>query len=295
MNDQLIADALVDTGTTWGSSRTNNFHTCEVAEDLTYRKKLRVVGPKPEYFVLGSLVHGTLRYVQEGVLAGEERDWKDVLLYVTARPEVWPPDVTFQAEGLLGGYFDKYGTQNAGWPEDAKIAGVEVHVKDTQTFDLPCETRLDTVLKVDDTVCFADHKTRAYKFPTGFSDDGRDKREEFLFGLRTNPQFIRSAYLCQRHYRLETPPTLLVNGFIKTKVPSFERLLVSFSQEEVDRWVENHKLECRQMKERQATLDGFQGRPPVRNYAACAPAIGFPCRYIKWCHGTDKDRREGFE
>src|SRR5262245_9704896 len=80
-------------------------------------------GAEP-YFGVGQLVHSGLHYMQLGVLAHEERDWRAVLEYAAALPDARTEECD-EAYRLLEWYYSHWGTDNAGWAPEAEIVGVE--------------------------------------------------------------------------------------------------------------------------------------------------------------------------
>lgn len=265
-------DALADTQTEFGSSRTYELQRCAVAFDLKYRQGI-TPRKRATYFDVGSYVHAGLRWVNEGVIAGESepRDWGAVLQAAadqrTAEFAWDETDPLIEAERLLGAYYGFHGIANGGWPEAAKLIAAEL------LLESPTATaRADLVISLGGEIIVCDTKTRKAKIP--------DDREAYARGLRAKEQFLRLSWLAQQHFHTPEPPPVWQDAIIKTKIPKVDRLLVRFTQAEVDAWAWNDL----RLQQHAATL------PIVRNYNACAPEIGSRCSFFEWCHGAAENR-----
>src|SRR6476661_10479171 len=97
MSEADIIRALADTQTSHGSSYWGTMRECPRRHKLRYDVGLERVTaePREDYFEVGSLCHAVLRYVQDGVVAGEAspRRWLDVLEYASTHgANSWPLD-----------------------------------------------------------------------------------------------------------------------------------------------------------------------------------------------------------
>jgi hypothetical protein len=282
-------DALASTATLYGSSRCTELQRCDMAYHLRYE---RGIAPKRKaaYFDVGSYVHGCLRWVNEAALAGEPldyRDWRPVIVEARAlRHELvtqelaqlpgWDElDPIDEAERLVGAYFALHGRPH--WPEAARIVAVEEPLEDAE---LVATARMDLALDLGGEFIIADTKTRKGSLP--------ENREEFARGLATNEEFLRLSALAQKRYGLAEPPPVWLDAIIKTKVPKVDRLLVRFTQAQIDQWRRNQML-----LSAQAWASGdsaFAGRRlPIMNYHECDTPLG-RCWAFNWCHGTDESR-----
>jgi hypothetical protein len=281
--DPRALECLAATNTSHGNSRFTEYRRCPKAHHLRYERGLRPLPREPQedeepeeaidYFKLGNLVHSCLQYVQ--LYSPEACNFEPVLAACDAEPLT-----VAECRRLLDPYFAVYGKGNAGWPEDAEIVAVEKEFKHTWLAPGGRElgsysARLDTVLRIRGSITIADTKTRA----RGFSRH----RDHYAQGLATNPQFLGQSWLAMLAYDLDEPPPVWVNAIIKTKIPSYDRLLVRFTREAVERWAEWQQAE---------SARGFPLR--VMNYSACAPEIGSRCWAFDYCHGSDESRARRF-
>lgn len=294
------ADCLASTATEWGSSRYGEWFRCNMGHHLRYRLNVRraphvdeveavatgeLPDGKPEglHFEVGSLVHGGINWVSDGVMAGIEREWEDVTTAApdyrdAERPRGFDLGSIYEAQRLLGAYFAHYGEANAGWHEDLKIIAVELQLAEHQAFALPYTSAADVILQhPSGEIIIGDHKTRAKSFP---KDSGG--RARYTRGLAVRPQFAGLSWLVRRHYGLDYCPAVLVNGIIKTKIPQFDRLRVDLLPEDLAWW---------EAAQRSAAATGLVSCAP--NPTACAPEMGSRCWAFDWCHGPQelKDRK----
>jgi hypothetical protein len=155
----------------------------------------------------------------------------------------------------------------------------------------PYTARADAILRYRDTgeLVIADTKTRAAAIPgsTQRKPPNEAKRRKYARGLRTRPQFCGLVSLADKllTHSAENPPALLVNAIIKTKVPTFDRLLVHYTRRDLEWW---------QASQQACSRRGFS-EIPLPNPEACAPEIGSRCSYFQWCHGTDDERQKFYE
>jgi hypothetical protein len=176
---------------------------------------------------------------------------------------------------LVSAYFGHYG-ENDFNEDPTRIVDVEREFTDSESFALPYTARLDLVVEVAGRILVVDTKTRATAFP-------KDGRKKYQRGLRTRAQFLGQAHLARRAYNLDYTPQVLVNGIIKTKVPSFDRLAAEITDEDIYRWQIDHGAWA---------LDGVASR--LRNYSQCSPDMGSPCTYLEYCHGSAETRARHF-
>lgn len=292
-----VAAAALETGTEWGSHVFGEHRRCERASALRREGIVRVgrIYDRADYFGIGSLVHAALSYVWDGMREGDlGRDPIDALRAATQREGGIVIDTYEEALRLVTAYFAHYGIPD--WnPEHTKVIAVERLLSDgtvcacpglgssyhdpqcpneTASFAMPYTARLDLILEIAGEITLVDTKTRAKGMP-------RD-REEYARDLRTREQFLGQAHLAMREFGLATPPAIVVNAIVKTKVPGFDRLRVTPSLDDVERWRENHA--------REAARGLRSSDDAIMNYSACAPEIGSKCDFIKYCHGNDHDR-----
>lgn len=281
------AEALAPTQTEFGSSRVAELQRCGIAHDLRYG---RGILPRRDavYFDVGRYVHASLRYVNDGVIAGEARDWRKLIEEARRLREVevaagraqapaWDEtDPLDEAERLVGAYYALHGSENGGWPAQVKLLHTE-HLLSDPSIQATC--RADLVVELDGELIIPDTKTRSRKLP--------EDREDAKRAFRTHEQFLRLSALAQKHFELAEPPPIWIDAIIKTKIPAVDRLLVRFTQSDIDAWREN-QIGLLQVQH------ALRHLPVVRNYHECAPPIGEKCWAFKWCHGSDAERAKYF-
>lgn len=289
------AEALAPTQTEFGSSRIAELQRCPTAHDLKYTQR---IFPKKEaaYFDAGRITHAGQRYINEGVIAGEVRDWHEVIKAAheeradkiaagLAKPVAWDEeDPILTAEDCLTKYYGTYGLDNGGWPEAVKLLHVELFLEDKE---LRATCRADLVVSLAGDIVIPDTKTRSKVLPKD--------REEYARELRTNEQFLRLSALAQVHFNTPEPPAVWLDAIIKTANPPkdkelkwpVDRLMVRFTQSDIDRWRENAARMI-------AVEDAMRRLPVVRNYHSCAPPIGSRCQYFDYCYGSETQRDEKF-
>jgi hypothetical protein len=273
----LAQRCLANTATEWGSSRWAAGFDCERRHHLAYSAGIVPLGESPSYFEIGRLVHACRAYTQ---LGGD--DWNEVLGEAESRGftthgkdfDVEPIDETRR---LLTAYDWQWGKDNFGWPEGVNVLGVEQFVgagivQPPSGYKLKVETRLDSLLGVNDVITIVDIKTRAARWST--EEQQAQERARAYYSCR--PQFLQASWLVRECYQLDYYPPIWVDEIVKTKVPTFQRVLVPIKERSVDLWL--HAM-------RQVDLSSVRPNP-----AACVPAMGSPCAYVKWCHGTEEER-----
>jgi hypothetical protein len=267
------ADCLKSTATPRGSSYWATHNRCGREHDLRYRQRVyrlpvvRDAAPtaKPIAYHVGTIVHAGIRLVESGAMGAQEAIAAIADAAALDGGRFTPYDVA-EGQRLLNAYWAHWGEENAGWPDDLQIVGTEVQLKAT---GLEHTGAVDTLLQAPDGgLVIVDTKTRAQKLP----DDAEAV-------CATNPQLLSLSYMLQEARDLLTPPPVIVNAVIKTKVPVFDRVLVRFTQRQVDEWALNQQaIEAR-------------GPAPLMNYSACAPAIGSRCDYFGYCHALSDEAR----
>jgi hypothetical protein len=282
---QLLAlkRALEDTQTAWGSSRWATIRECGEKHRIGYLVGLEriVEGPREEYYDVGSLCHGVLRYVQDGLVCGETRVWGDVLDYACEQGwSTWPLEEAYR---LMKWYFAAWGEENAGWGSDSVIVGVEQLMEWPGVDGGPPHTgRADTLLRIGDEIVVVDTKTRGRDVPgygvKGLNDE--EKLHEYISGLTTRPQFCSLSAMTQAQYGLDVPPSVMVNCIVKTKVPAYRRLVVPMTPERVSAW-------AAQQAEWSRSYGALGSR---QNWSACAPEIGNKCKFFGYCHVSQAAR-----
>lgn len=285
-------DALVSTATVWGSSRLTELQRCPQAHHLRYAEGIE---PKRKavYFDIGSYVHACLRWVNEGTIAcePEPRDWRLVIAAArekrdamiaegTAEPVPWDEiDPIDEAERLVGPYYASHGPR--GWPEGVRLLHVERPLRSDRLRATACA---DLIVDVGGEIVIPDTKTRKNSLPKG-ADRADFEREQ-----RTTEEFLRLSALLQEEWKLPEPPAVWLDAIIKTKVPTVDRLLVRFTQRDIDEWRENAAKLVQH-----AELSARHGLPVVRNYHECRPPIGAGrCWAFDWCHGSDETRERRY-
>ncbi len=284
-----ILAALAPTQTPHGSSRWKTKAECEMKHALHYVECIRPIGGSTTMEQeLGILTHACLNYVAAGIIACESalRDWRDVLevagnIVDEQERAVWDPFSGQETARLLDAYDAFHGTANLGFPAQAKIIGSEQELSFELAPGLPYSCRNDLLLDMFGEVVVVDHKTRAR---------ARSTSGDLERSLRCDPSIIGQSWLVMRALKLPKPPPVWLNDIIKTKTPAFERHLVRVEQRDVDAWLmamtENLEIE------RERVQMGWSAR---RNPYACAPPFGWPCQYLKWCHGSKEERERFYE
>lgn len=277
--------ALEFTGTHHGASRWGEYRRCPRAHHLRYVEGLRTkrllngfdVREGPDYFVLGNVLHSSLAYAAMGVIEGFDWDLSTLWDAMEERKlfDATPEQREAFAEGkrLVHCYFKKWGPDNAGYGPGVEVLEVEHFVRSRKLIE-PYTGRADVLLDVEGKLIIGDHKTRA-NMP-------RDDDEVLARFWRTKPQFLGLAF-CVREIEGETPG-FLVNVISKTTIPDFRRVMWFYTDEELDRWADEHDDSLRR---------GLDQK--WMNYRECAPDIGAKCWAFAWCHGTDEEREKLYQ
>lgn len=261
------ASFAAPTATPWGSSRFAAFRACPRKHQLRYHRHVRTVADAG-YYSLGRLVHAVLAYCAAG------HDWREMIAF--ASDTEGDLGIVYEAERLCGAYFSHYGTESCGFP-GASVIGIEQALEST-IGGMPYSSRADLLLRlVGETVVVVDHKTRSSKVP--------DDRDEYIRELATRPQLLGLSALVQELFSLATPPPVLLNEIVKTKIPKFGRTMVRFTQHQINGWRLEHACCAEGMM---ALGDGCG----VCNLDQCAPVIpsGSRCEYFDFCHGNEAQR-----
>ncbi len=301
MTAELAQQCLISTATEWGSSRFKEYYRCPRGHALHYRDGISIrvsedlemdpEGPDtPDNLEVGSLCHAVLAYAGICVMRDEPADWWDLVLEAASTPDgdraAFQRGSIDEARRLMTHYWFKWGLDNAGYPAGSTVLAVE------QLFEsapgalgpTPHTGRADAIIRLaSGEVVIVDHKTRRAAFPAD--------RDRYIRGCSTNPQFTALSWFA-RHVRasaslsascdalmLDRYVPLWVNGIIKTKTPKFDRLLVRFTDDGVQRWAAWHSLNASIMAENDTP-----------NPAACAPEGQRRCWAFQWCHGTEAER-----
>jgi hypothetical protein len=287
-------EALADTQTRYGSSRWAEYRRCQLGHHLRYTLRVQPAGIAL-HFGVGRLMHAALGYVQLGVLAEAEalaaglpappqRDWRHLL-------DVAAEDVTVTAESaqaswrLLAAYDAHWGLSapgnNAGWPLDAELLGVEVPLE-AEIAGTPYTARADTVLRIGGRLVIPDTKTRAGAIPgaaTSRSPADPEARAAYIAGLRTREQFVGLSWLAWEtlgeREAGNPPPAVLVNAIIKTKIVGFDRFLVNITEADIDAWLASHA--------EHVTACGGVLAGRLSNYSQCSPDFGSECWALGIC------------
>jgi hypothetical protein len=293
------AELLAPTVTEWGSSRASVLQRCRREYHLRYDRRLMPperLTERAAYFDVGSYVHAGLRAVNETVMAGIEpiaSDWGKVLDEARKQreasgtaPTPWDRiDPVDEAARLLEAYFGHYGYDNGGWPDSFKLVGAETLYAAPAAAGFEATTRADLELTRHGSRLFADTKTKDKSFP-------KDQAEsDIALNYSVREQFLRTAALIQSAHGLPEPPSCIVDVIIKTKVPAFRRIPVTFTQKAVDAWRDN----AARVEAIDSGLSDRMGPSgaAVMNYDACVnPITNKRCSYFFYCHGTDGDRAD---
>lgn len=271
--DQCIDASLEYTGTHHGSSRWAQFRECPRGHRLRYEDGVSLI-EQPDYFKLGQLVHAGLGFAALGEIEGFDWDLDDLYREIERR-ELFEPDIFYEGKRLLKSYFRFWNRANAGYGSTkCQILEVE-HFVCSKKLKIRYTGRVDCLLLAEpfenshkEHLVIVDHKTRKYM--------PKDGDSELAARWSTKPQFLGLAY-CVREIEGEIP-AFCVNVISKTIVPQYRRVIWLYTDEELDRWGEEHD-KCLEH------LDA-----DYMNYSSCAPDIGNPCWAFDWCHGTDEDR-----
>jgi hypothetical protein len=291
--------AFVDTQTQWGASRYGEWRRCRKAHHLRYHLGLVETPieddpideddrPRRSYFATGRIVHGVHRWMREGAMLGESREWRAAL---DVTPELgFDLECVYEAERLVHAYYALWGTDNAGFPEGTKILAVEHEMCAPERSPIaPYTARADAIVELaSGEIVIVDDKTRAQAFPKD--------RAQYARGAATRPQFLGLSWLLRaqesyegtRRYRpsgVQLNAPVWINAIIKTKIVKVDRIMVPFTHAALDQWALAQAADA-------AAVRGEQDAPA--NYSACAPEIGSRCQYFTWCHGTDEERAKHF-
>lgn len=285
------SEALISTGTEWGSTRWATLSECGQKYDLRYRRLILPLA-RPSYFGIGSLVHAGITYCESAVAAGlEPRDWRDVMREAEAQAReaeaqgVLAPfeiEQIWEAERLLAAYDAQWGLSgaDAGWPSSLRIAATELHL-DSSFSGIPLTGRLDTLLITPEgDYIIVDTKTAAARVSLE-----PEKRAQWARGQATRPQFLMLSYMLRALVGPGPEISFMVNRLSKARIPVAERIRIPITESAVAAWAEN-QLET--------AAEFARGAVPIRNYSACAPAMGNQCEYFDYCHGSEESRERNF-
>lgn len=278
---RIITKSCEYTGTSYGHSRWQSLRTCEYQHHLKYHEHIRPKQNSPALDV-GSAVHiGLMAQELASMESIEEPIWQRAV-------EASPVDceARLEAARLLSAYFAHYGIDNAGWG-NYKILSVEQEMHAYKS--LYWSTRVDAVVMApaerkhsEREVFVVDHKTSR----SAVSDVA-----EFVRDCKVNPQFLGHALTYQTVFGKRV--SVLVNLVVKSRIPSFERVIVRFSDAELMNWHAEQKM---YEIENRAKLENVVNRKrlPIKNYDACTNAVGMRCWAFDYCWGTDQDRENLF-
>lgn len=286
-------DCLTSTATEWGSSRWSEFRRCQKAHYLRYELGVERKPAEPQdddddrntkidYFAVGQLTHACLEWTSLAAKDGTQASWKDIIATASndnGERKAFDVGVVYEVERLVSAYFSHYGEENGGWPEGVRVVDVEIELGEP-----PLQRRADVILELPSgELVVGDTKTRAHAIP--------DARFRFIEDMQTNDQFLGLSFLAQKHYKLSEPPAVWVNAIIKTKVPKFDRVLVPFDEEIVQRW----RAEQEEWELEFNSAHADPGNHALANYSSCAPPIGSRCTYFYYCHGSQEKREQYFQ
>lgn len=287
----LLERALSSTATPYGSSRWSEYARCPRAYQLRYSHGIMPV-EDAGYFEVGRVIHGAIAYAALGAMFGTPCDWRDAVAAARKRgADGW---AALEATRLLAGYFEQWGTENAGYCQ-LQIADVESYYE-AQLGARMYSSRLDALVHPvgsPESLTIVDHKSKA-GMPACLKDEkdqppsprvllvNADSDPELIELGRdylTRGQFLGSAWLVRERHNLL--PMIMINLIVKTKQPGYRRILVQPTHEQIDRWADNQRKRA-----------ALQTNEDWCNYDACAPAIGTRCWAFDFCHGDDKTRLE---
>ena len=294
---QIIAEAQRYTATRWGHSRYAEWHRCETAHHLRYHKKLKPI-ENDLALDIGSAVHigmaaGMLGYKYE------RTDLEELALFAIESEPRLQEEAKLDGARLLRHYIAFWG--ETAWNFGGEVVAAEKYLEADVAAEVgkpgmfpPTSTRVDFIVRVPwerggqpiPTWMWGDHKTRRSSCP-GVKDPGT--RAEFIRGLHTDDQFLRHSYCLWKLTGRLRPGVL--NFFVKTKEPKFERIYIQHTEKQLRRWGANEGLRVRR-------YSGDMDLPtdkPLMEYGECEPAMGKRCWAFNWCHGTQQMRDEQFE
>lgn len=257
----------------WSHTQFAELRRCPRAHKLKYRDKLSLIGVTPKALEVGSGFHTVLeivgeRRLRDGVV--HVNDWDQALM--AARARLQDPSAGIEITRLVGAYRLKYGHENAGYPSDHILQGVEETLlggelhKDIGGFAAIAD---GVTHDASGELYIWEHKTAA-RLPS------YDTKEELIEELKVGSQAMSLAYCGWKRY--SRIPKVVRNITTKTRVVDFLRVELSFSQDELLKWEEEQRS-----LEQLVPLD-------CANRDACAPPTGFKCQFFKWCHGSEEDK-----
>jgi len=255
----------------WSHSRWSELRRCPRAYDLKYNQKIYQLGPTPLALEIGIAFHKGLEHVGEIASWGAETsvsDWEEASK--KARGVVKDPAAGLEATRLLGAYRLKYGSANAGYG-DAKVLAVEEVLLGGKLHERIggfAAIADGVVEEPDGTIVLFEHKTSGRAFSGTLEELSKD--------LKVGSQACGLAY-CGRE-RWGKTPVVVRNVVTKTKLVGFQRIRMTFTDEELDVWARD-----------QEELEGMIGLK-CANRDACDPPVGFRCGFFQHCWGTNEDR-----
>lgn len=277
-----IADFLTTQATSYGSSRWGTLAHCPEAYHLAYTEGVALRFP-PNFFGVGTIVHAG----QAWQLAGHGK-WSDVLDYLRIRQThaedgaLTDGKILDEAERLLDCYYAHWG-DDGGWgpAEESQVIAVEQELVG-QIGTSFYSVRADHIRRHYDRIVAIDTKTKAQS-PSGAERIGTGLigLDEYTRNLATRPQFLGLSWLVGEVYNSGEPVTLIDDLIIKTKMPAFARVEITFTREMIAEWQAEH-LKLLAVDRR-------------KNLHACAPDHARRCGYFDWCHGTDEMRNDYYE
>jgi hypothetical protein len=273
-----IADYLASNATAYGSSKWSELARCTEAHHLYYNDGLVPLGNRPDHFGIGSLFHAA----QAWQLAGQGV-WSDVVEYCksqmtfAADGSVFDREVIEESERLLQCYYAHWG-EDGGWgnASDSRVLAVEYEMVG-KVGGMFYSAKADHIRKHYDEIVVVDTKTSGRK-PSGVTlvGSGLVGLDEYARELATRPQFLGLSWITGEIFNAGKPVSLIDDLVIKTKVPSFARVRIDFTEEMIKTWQKQHELLLQE--------------PRRMNLHQCAPGFTRRCDYFDWCHGTDEMR-----
>lgn len=284
--------ALQPTPTEWGSSRYKAWRTCPRLHHLAYTvglelapvpaDELDLLEPpdasphadrKPQPRLVGILGHACMAEASHG------RDAWDVLDAAAeghGGPELANAGVIREVGRMLDAYRSHYDGLPGYDPSRWDIVAVEQALRSDTLGPLPVTCRVDLLLRDRGT---GDHVIVDHKFRGQTLGDDHAKARRIW---RTDWEFLALSHCVQERYALDAPPPVWVNALIRTKLPKFERLLVTFTEtDHLPLW----RREIAAADARELRLGGHR-----RNLSSCAPQWGEHCWAYAHCWGTQEQR-----
>lgn len=256
---RIIAGLLKYTWTEWGHSRWQTLETCPKKYELRY-----IRGIKPLFTsraaTLGTVVHRGLAgsfLAQKHRQQGKKKVPEYGLLVLDQSPE--GEDIKIEAKRLVIQHDAYWADHDPGWD---RVVHIEKMIQGNLD-GVPYSTRMDLVAKHRKLPILVDTKTSSRSYG--------DPATEF----QMSGQFLGMLALWQQKISKKLP-IVRINRIVKTAVPTFERIGLSFSQNQIDRFKKDLVF-------LHSDLDRFKRNRFPRRYHSCVGKYG-PCEYFNLCY-----------